>query len=63
LYLHSAISLNSANCNLVFIATTDIKLAGKSIRDVPLDIPSDEGVEKMWGFAVNEGNVILPGEI
>jgi len=55
--------LNSANCNLVFIATTDIKLAGKSIRDVPLDIPSDEGVEKMWGFAVNEGNVILPGEI
>jgi hypothetical protein len=50
LYLHIAISLNSANCNLVFIAKKDIKVAGKSIREVPVDIPSDEGVEKDVGF-------------
>jgi hypothetical protein len=49
--------LNCANGNLSFIAKTDIKVAGKSIRDFPLDIPLD------GGFAVNERYVILPGEI
>jgi hypothetical protein len=56
--------LNTANCNLGFIATADIKVAGKSIRDVSLDIPSDEGKEKIWGYStVSVKNVILPREI
>jgi hypothetical protein len=43
---NSVVSLNTVHCNLGFIAPEDIKVAGKSIREGPLDIPSDEGKER-----------------
>lgn len=43
---NSVVSLNTAHCNLGFIAPEDIKVAEKSIHEGPLDIPSDEGKEK-----------------
>jgi hypothetical protein len=39
----SVISLNTAHCNLDFMAPSDIKVAAESIREGPTDIPSEQG--------------------